>query len=59
MLNDMMSLTIQHPQWSGERVIITAHKRSLGQGNVFTPVCDSLCSLWGGVPSLAKGGCCP
>ena len=55
MLNDMMSLTIQHPQWSGERVIITAHKRSLGQGNVFTPVCHSLCSLGGGGGAVLRG----
>ena len=29
--------------------IITARKRSLGQGNVFTPVCQSFCSRGGGV----------
>ena len=29
--------------------IVTAHKRSLGQGNIFTPVCQSFCSQ-GGVP---------
>ena len=28
--------------------IITARKRSLGQGNVFTPVCQSFCSQGGG-----------
>ena len=27
-------------------VIITTRKRSLGQGNVFTPVCQSFCSQW-------------
>ena len=31
-------------------VCITARKRSLGQGNVFTPVCQSFCS---------QGGVCP
>ena len=31
------------------KLIVTARKRSLGQGNVFTPVCQSVCSrgvLW-------------
>ena len=31
-------------------VIFTVRKRSLGQGNVFTPVCQSFCS---------RGGACP
>ena len=26
--------------------VITVRKRSLGQGNVFTPVCQSFCSHW-------------
>ena len=26
--------------------LVTARKRSLGQGNVFTPVCQSFCSQW-------------
>ena len=26
------------------RIIFTAHKRSFGQGNVFTSVCQSFCS---------------
>ena len=30
--------------------IITASKRSLGQGNIFTPVCQSFCSHGEGVP---------
>ena len=34
--------------------IVTARKRSLGQGNVFTPICDSFCS-GEGVPSLGGG----
>ena len=38
---------------------MTARKRSLGQGNIFTPVCHSVhggrCLLPGGVP--APGGC--
>ena len=33
-------------------VIFTARKRSLGQGNVFTPVFQSFCSQGGGVMSL-------
>ena len=42
-------------------MIITARKRSLGQGNIFTPVCHSVhrggmrgCS-WGGM--VARGAC--
>ena len=27
-------------------VFITARKRSLGQGNVFTPICQSFCWQW-------------
>ena len=41
--------------------IVTAHKRRLGQGNIFTPVCQSFCS-WGKVyPSMqwAGGVCIP
>ena len=33
-------------------ILITARKRSLGKGNVFTPVCDSFCSGWRGELSL-------
>ena len=47
--------------------IITARKRSLGQGNVFTPVCHSVHGGWGGgvsVPGritgrMIGGGLCP
>ena len=35
--------------------IFTARKRSLGQGNIFTPVCHSVHGLWGGV--VARGAC--
>ena len=34
--------------------IFTAHKRSLGQGNVFTPVCHSV-HRWGVCPSMQWG----
>ena len=31
-----------------DRLIFTAHKQSLGQGNVFTPVCESVHAMqWG------------
>ena len=30
--------------------LITAHKRSLWQGNVFTPVCHSVPSRWADLP---------
>ena len=36
-LNEMMNSLV-----SINSLLITAHKRSLGQGNVFTPVCDSV-----------------
>ena len=36
--------------------IITARKRSLGQGNIFTPVCHSVHT--GGVCVVAPGGAC-
>ena len=43
--------------------IVTARKRSLGQGNIFTPVCHSVhrggmrgC-FWGGCAWLLLGGC--
>ena len=43
--------------------IITVRKRSLGQGNIFTPVCHSVhrggmrgCS-WGGMHGCSRGGC--
>ena len=35
-------------------LIITARKRSLGQGNIFTPVCHS---VHGGRAWLLRGGC--
>ena len=41
------------------RTIVTARKRSLGQGNIFTSVCQEFCS-WGGVWSREvpdAGGC--
>ena len=49
----------QHP------VVFTARKRSLGQGNIFTPVCHSVhggggvrgCSRGGGVRGCSGGAC--
>ena len=39
--------------------LITAHKRSLGQGNMFTGVCLSTgVSSRGGVPGPRGGACC-
>ena len=40
-------------------IIITARKRSLGQGNIFTPVCHSVHSggAWSGGGSSGPGGC--
>ena len=35
---------VMKAQVSGFSSILTARKRSLGQGNVFTPVCQSFCS---------------
>ena len=37
-------------------VLITAHKRSLGQGNIFTPVCHSV-HRGGGVRGCSRGVC--
>ena len=41
--------------------LFTARKRSLGQGNVFTPVCDSVQrgSLYPGEGVLYPAGLCP
>ena len=39
-----------------EFVFITARKRSLGQGNVFTPVCQWFCSRKGGVSASGSRG---
>ena len=38
------------------RIIFTARKRSLGQGNIFTPVCHSVHR--GGACVVAPGGAC-
>ena len=38
--------------------IITARKRSLGQGNIFTPVCHSVHG-GGGIPACIAGGTHP
>ena len=51
-----------HPTGMHSCFIFTAHKRSLGQGNIFTPVCHSVnrrdvCSRGGGVGCLLRGGC--
>ena len=51
-----------HPTGMHSCFIFTAHKRSLGQGNIFTPVCHSVnrrgvCSQGGGVPAPRGVGC--
>ena len=38
--------------------LITACKRSLGQGNVFTPICQSFCSQGEVYPSMQFGRGC-
>ena len=43
------------------KAVITARKRSLGQGNIFTPVCHSVqwghaWLLWGGMHGCSGGG---
>ena len=35
--------------------IFTAHKRSLGQGNIFSSVCQEFCSQGGGLPQCMLG----
>ena len=44
-----------------EEELITARKRSLGQGNIFTPVCHSVhrgaCVVAGGVRGSGGGAC--
>ena len=32
--------------------VFTAHKRSLGQGNIFRSVCQEFCPQWGRYPSM-------
>ena len=36
----------------GNLIVITARKRSLGQGNVFTPVCHSVHNCGGWLPTM-------
>ena len=38
----------------GSPVLITAHKRSFGQGNIFSSVCQEFCSR-GGLPRCMLG----
>ena len=40
--NTTLNSTVKQPQNMDQNSLITAHKRSLGQGNVFTPVCHSV-----------------
>ena len=44
----------QHPRILLERFLVTACKRSLGQGNVFTLVCHSV-HRWVGFPACITG----
>ena len=39
----------------GNLIVITARKRSLGQGNVFTSVCHSVHNCGGGFPPCITG----
>ena len=50
----------RQPQSLGPKPIITARKRSLGQGNIFIGMCQEFCSQEGGVWSRGvsgPGGC--
>ena len=49
----LMTLKILHCVLSLSNVIFTAHKRSLGQGNIFRSVCQEFCSGGG----ACSGGC--
>ena len=51
----------RQPQSELRQSIITARKRSLGQGNVFRSVCQSFCPRRGGLPQgegIPPGGIC-
>ena len=40
-----------------QRIIFTAHKQSLGQGNIFRSVCQEFCPQGGGdIPTCIAGG---
>ena len=41
-----------------QKVVITARKRSLGQGNIFRSVCPSFCPQGGGGVCAMLGGAC-
>ena len=45
---------MRHEGLVSSSTIITARKRSLGQGNIFTSVCQEFCSGGG---CLVRGGC--
>ena len=55
---DSMSINIHNPGRvaTQKTCIITARKRSLGQGNIFTPVCHSVHGGGGGV-ACSQGVC--
>ena len=36
--------------------LTTARKRSWGQGNIFSTMCQEFCSWWGGIPACITGG---
>ena len=45
---------------TGQDKLFTARKRSLGQGNIFAPVCHSVITVGeGGLPQCIAGICCP
>ena len=49
--NDKSKQTLTNQQWCSpyqkSAQLVTVHKRSLGQGNAFTPICQSFCSKGG------------
>ena len=54
----MLSVVITVRNSSCGKVIFTARKRSLGQGNIFSSVCQEFCSQarGGGIPACIAGG---
>ena len=53
------SQCIKYSGFTSRKVFFTTHKRSLGQGNIFTSVCQKFCSqegglVLGGMPALRR-----
>ena len=51
---NVASICVRSLLVSTEKWIITARKRSLGQGNIFSSVCKEFCSQWGGGGGLPQ-----